>query len=163
LTRLVINAHTTRVHSSRRLPFAHNSARIRIASQADIKQFIGLPGVHARYEILRSCVEELMRAKVVVVGDGDLAQKRIGANDDGDGDGDGDGGGGVSSSSPCVLPYAALRAGPAAAAAAASSSAARAPTLDVAFAVALRDVARECRGFSGVASARALVVVAVII
>ena len=33
--------------------------------RADLKLHIGLPGVQARYEILRSAVNELMRVKLV--------------------------------------------------------------------------------------------------
>lgn len=33
--------------------------------RADIKQFIGLPNVHARYEVLRSCVNELGRVGII--------------------------------------------------------------------------------------------------
>mmetsp|Transcript_1268 Transcript_1268/g.2485 ORF Transcript_1268/g.2485 Transcript_1268/m.2485 type:complete len:427 (+) Transcript_1268:210-1490(+) len=33
--------------------------------RADIKQYIGLPSVNARYEILRSCISELMRVGII--------------------------------------------------------------------------------------------------
>jgi len=33
--------------------------------RADIKQFIGLPSARARYQILRSCIQELMRVGIV--------------------------------------------------------------------------------------------------
>ncbi len=36
--------------------------------RADVKQFIGLPSLHARYAILQSCVTELSRIGVVVKG-----------------------------------------------------------------------------------------------
>lgn len=39
---------------------------IAFVDRADIKQFIGLPSHKARYEILRSCVFELMRVGIVV-------------------------------------------------------------------------------------------------
>ncbi|TYZ61753.1 hypothetical protein PybrP1_001079 [[Pythium] brassicae (nom. inval.)] len=38
---------------------------IAFVDRADIKQYIGLPSVHARYEILRSCVDELQRVQIL--------------------------------------------------------------------------------------------------
>ena len=35
------------------------------ASRADIKQYIGLPSARAIYQILRSCVVELMRVAII--------------------------------------------------------------------------------------------------
>jgi len=34
--------------------------------RADIKQYIGLPNTHARYEIIRSCLQELIRVGIIV-------------------------------------------------------------------------------------------------
>ncbi len=41
-------------------------ADLAFVDRADIKQFIGLPSVNARYEILRSCIQELILRGVVV-------------------------------------------------------------------------------------------------
>ncbi|CAH0478008.1 unnamed protein product [Peronospora belbahrii] len=38
---------------------------VAFVDRADIKQYIGLPSCHARYEILRSCVEELRRVSIL--------------------------------------------------------------------------------------------------
>uniref|UniRef100_A0A7S1KTF0 AAA+ ATPase domain-containing protein n=1 Tax=Percolomonas cosmopolitus TaxID=63605 RepID=A0A7S1KTF0_9EUKA len=38
---------------------------VAFVDRADIKQYIGLPSEHARYQILKSCVEELIRCKIV--------------------------------------------------------------------------------------------------
>ncbi|KAL4172461.1 hypothetical protein KRP22_007625 [Phytophthora ramorum] len=38
---------------------------VAFVDRADIKQYIGLPSRHARYEILRSCVEELRRVRIL--------------------------------------------------------------------------------------------------
>ncbi|TMW65318.1 hypothetical protein Poli38472_007960 [Pythium oligandrum] len=38
---------------------------VAFVDRADIKQYIGLPSPHARYEILRSCVEELCRVGLI--------------------------------------------------------------------------------------------------
>ncbi|GLD92413.1 hypothetical protein PINS_up000946 [Pythium insidiosum] len=38
---------------------------VAFVDRADIKQYIGLPSAHARYEILRSCVDELSRVDLI--------------------------------------------------------------------------------------------------
>ncbi|TDH71218.1 uncharacterized protein CCR75_005999 [Bremia lactucae] len=38
---------------------------VAFVDRADIKQYIGLPSCHARYEILRSCMDELVRVGIV--------------------------------------------------------------------------------------------------
>ncbi|RLN96264.1 hypothetical protein BBJ28_00019308 [Nothophytophthora sp. Chile5] len=38
---------------------------VAFVDRADIKQYIGLPSCHARYEILRSCIEELQRVEII--------------------------------------------------------------------------------------------------
>lgn len=38
---------------------------VAFVDRADIKQFIGLPSCHARYEILRSCIQELQRVNIL--------------------------------------------------------------------------------------------------
>lgn len=38
---------------------------VAFVDRADIKAYIGPPTLHARYEILRSCVQELMRAGIL--------------------------------------------------------------------------------------------------
>ncbi|KAF1324739.1 Thyroid receptor-interacting protein 13, partial [Globisporangium splendens] len=38
---------------------------VAFVDRADIKQYIGLPSSHARYEILRSCVDELRRVHII--------------------------------------------------------------------------------------------------
>jgi len=45
--------------------------------RADIKQYVGPPGVSARYEILASCVAELRRAKVIDAFDPLLAFREL--------------------------------------------------------------------------------------
>jgi len=55
--------------------------------RADIKQYIGLPTVRARYEILRSCVDELIRVGIVTAKGSDKGDKEEGngsAEDDGE-------------------------------------------------------------------------------
>lgn len=69
-----VNALLTALDSLRRLPNVLTLATSNITSaidpafldRADIKAFVGPPGEQARYEILRSCLTELLRAGIVV-------------------------------------------------------------------------------------------------
>eukprot|EP00743_Colponemidia_sp_Colp-15_P011866 GILK01013349.1.p1 GENE.GILK01013349.1~~GILK01013349.1.p1 ORF type:complete len:431 (+),score=74.91 GILK01013349.1:69-1361(+) len=45
--------------------------------RADIKQYIGLPSLHARYEILRSCLDELVRVGIISTKDPLLEFRRL--------------------------------------------------------------------------------------
>ncbi|KAG6594301.1 thyroid receptor-interacting protein 13 [Phytophthora cinnamomi] len=69
----VVNALLTQLDSLKRysnvliLTTSNITEAIDVAfvDRADIKQFIGLPSCHARYEILRSCIEELRRVGIL--------------------------------------------------------------------------------------------------
>ncbi|KAG7402240.1 Pachytene checkpoint protein 2 [Phytophthora boehmeriae] len=69
----VVNALLTQLDSLKRhsnvliLTTSNITEAIDVAfvDRADIKQYIGLPSCHARYEILRGCVEELRRVGII--------------------------------------------------------------------------------------------------
>ncbi|KAF4041439.1 ATPase family associated domain-containing protein [Phytophthora infestans] len=69
----VVNALLTQLDSLKRhsnvliLTTSNITEAIDVAfiDRADIKQYIGLPSCHARYEILRSCIEELRRVRIL--------------------------------------------------------------------------------------------------
>ncbi|ETM33078.1 hypothetical protein L914_19640 [Phytophthora nicotianae] len=69
----VVNALLTQLDSLKRhsnvliLTTSNITEAIDVAfvDRADIKQYIGLPSGHARYEILRSCIEELRRVGIL--------------------------------------------------------------------------------------------------
>ncbi|KAG7389852.1 Pachytene checkpoint protein 2 [Phytophthora pseudosyringae] len=69
----VVNALLTQLDSLKRhsnvliLTTSNITEAIDVAfvDRADIKQYIGLPSSHARYEILRNCVEELQRVRII--------------------------------------------------------------------------------------------------
>ncbi|CEG47385.1 thyroid receptor-interacting protein 13 [Plasmopara halstedii] len=70
----VVNALLTQLDSLKRhsnvliLTTSNITEAIDVAfiDRADIKQFIGLPTCHARYEILRSCIHELQRVNLLL-------------------------------------------------------------------------------------------------
>jgi len=51
------------------------SVDLAFVDRADIKLFLGLPSLEARYEILRSCIEELM--KVGIISSQDMKDKKL--------------------------------------------------------------------------------------
>ena len=69
----VVNAMLTQIDQLKDLPnvliltTSNITGAIDVAfvDRADIKQYIGLPSVRARYEILLSCIRELIRSNVL--------------------------------------------------------------------------------------------------